>query len=45
MHLNWPVIASITLVLLGGAVFFLAQAVEPTRETAVEVLDSERFAR
>ena len=45
MHLNWPVIATITLVLLGGAVIFLAQAVEPTRETAVEGLDSERFAR
>ena len=45
MQLNWPVIATIGLVLLGGGVIFLAQAVEPTRETAVEVLDSERFAR
>ena len=45
MHLNWPVIVTITLVLRGGAVILLAQAVEPTRETAVEVLDSERFAR
>ena len=44
MQLNWPIIATIGLVLLGG-VIFLAQAVEPTRETAVEVLDSERFAR
>jgi len=45
MQLNWPIIATIGLVLLGGGVIFLAQAVEPTRETAVEVLDSERFAR
>ena len=45
MQWNGPVIATIGLVLLGGGVIFLAQAVEPTRETAVEVLDSERFAR
>ena len=45
MQLNWPVIATIGLVLLGGGVIFLAQAIESTRETAVEVLDSERFAR
>ena len=45
MQLNWPVIATIGLVMLGGSIIFLAQAVEPTRETAVEVLDNDRFAR
>jgi|SaaInl1SG_22_DNA_1037389.scaffolds.fasta_scaffold73957_2 hypothetical protein len=38
-------IITIVLVLLVGGLIFFAQAVEPKRETAVEVLDNEQFAR
>ena len=36
-----------TLIIIGGvgAVFYLTQAVEPTRETAVEVLEYDKLVR
>ena len=45
MDVKWPVLIAVGLMLLVGAVAYLAQAVEPPRATAVEVLDHEQFAR
>ena len=33
----------LSLAVLGGGVLFLSRAVEPPRETAVDVLENERF--
>jgi len=38
-------IITIALVLLVGGLIFFTQAIEPKRETAVEVLNNEQFAR
>ena len=45
MDAKWPVILTVALVLLAGGIIYLAQAIEPPRETAVEVLDNDRFVQ
>lgn len=39
------VVILLGLAVLIGGVLFLARGVEPPRETAVDVLDNDRFAR
>jgi hypothetical protein len=45
MASKWTSIITIALVLTIGGLIFFAQAVEPERETAVEVLENEQFTR
>ena len=39
------VVIILALVVLIGGVIYLSQAVEPPRDTAVDVLENERFAQ
>ncbi|MDB2668422.1 hypothetical protein OAI46_05705 [Alphaproteobacteria bacterium] len=45
MGIKLSSLITLALVLGVGGLIFFAQAVEPARETAVEVLDNEQFAR
>ncbi len=45
MRSSQLVIITFVVVILIGGVIFLAQAIEPPRDIAVEILDNEQFAR
>jgi len=45
MTSKWTSIITISIVLIIGGLLFFAQAIEPKRETVVEVLENEQFAQ